>query len=204
MILKTRLITGVLALLGGAGIISVATSQSQPRTQLQNQTQSQEHKSKITEKTIKNTSKPEKAKTPIIATKQISETESIPFNTESYNDSSLPKNQTRVDVPGQNGILTKIYEITYSDGVETNRKLISSKRTTEPVTKVIAIGTYVAPPPATSGSSNGTYVNSAGNTVESPNSNASGATAICRDGTYSHSQSRRGTCSHHGGVAQWL
>ena len=31
-----------------------------------------------------------------------------------------------------------------------------------------------------------------------------GATAKCRDGTYSFSQFRRGTCSHHGGVAQWL
>jgi len=31
-----------------------------------------------------------------------------------------------------------------------------------------------------------------------------GATAKCRDGTYSFSQSRRGTCSHHGGVAKWL
>ncbi len=29
-------------------------------------------------------------------------------------------------------------------------------------------------------------------------------TAICRDGTYSYSKNRRGTCSHHGGVAQWL
>lgn len=31
-----------------------------------------------------------------------------------------------------------------------------------------------------------------------------GATAICRDGTYSYSQHRSDTCSHHGGVAQWL
>lgn len=28
--------------------------------------------------------------------------------------------------------------------------------------------------------------------------------AICRDGTYSFSAHRRGTCSHHGGVARWL
>lgn len=28
--------------------------------------------------------------------------------------------------------------------------------------------------------------------------------AICRDGTLSYSAHRRGTCSHHGGVAQWL
>jgi hypothetical protein len=31
-----------------------------------------------------------------------------------------------------------------------------------------------------------------------------GATAQCRDGSYSFSQHRRGTCSHHGGVSRWL
>jgi hypothetical protein len=31
-----------------------------------------------------------------------------------------------------------------------------------------------------------------------------GASAKCRDGTYSFSQHRRGTCSHHGGVQTWL
>ena len=31
-----------------------------------------------------------------------------------------------------------------------------------------------------------------------------GATARCRDGTYSFSQHRSGTCSRHGGVAAWL
>lgn len=31
-----------------------------------------------------------------------------------------------------------------------------------------------------------------------------GATAQCRDGSYSFSQHRRGTCSHHDGVAKWL
>jgi len=54
---------------------------------------------------------------------------------------------------------------------------------------------------------NGTYVNSKGETVKRPESCSSvpkGATAQCRDGTYSFSQSRRGTCSHHGGVAKWL
>lgn len=54
---------------------------------------------------------------------------------------------------------------------------------------------------------NGTYINSAGNTVCRPEyapSTPAGASAICQDGTYSFSQSRSGTCSHHGGVAQWL
>jgi len=31
-----------------------------------------------------------------------------------------------------------------------------------------------------------------------------GATAQCRDGTYSYSQHHSGTCSYHGGVAVWL
>ena len=51
------------------------------------------------------------------------------------------------------------------------------------------------------------YTNSVGNTVHSPaysNTVPVGASAQCRDGTYSFSQSRRGTCSHHGGVANWL
>ncbi|MFA6097637.1 MAG: DUF3761 domain-containing protein [Candidatus Paceibacterota bacterium] len=54
------------------------------------------------------------------------------------------------------------------------------------------------------------YTNVDGNTVHSPaystepNTIPAGASAICRDGTYSFSQSRRGTCSHHGGVVEWL
>lgn len=54
---------------------------------------------------------------------------------------------------------------------------------------------------------NGTYENSSGNIVckpeESPTVPA-GATARCADGTYSFSEHRSGTCSHHGGVAEWL
>lgn len=53
----------------------------------------------------------------------------------------------------------------------------------------------------------GTYTNSKGQTVKRPENCSSvpqGATAQCRDGSYSFSQSHRGTCSHHGGVAKWL
>ena len=54
---------------------------------------------------------------------------------------------------------------------------------------------------------NGTYVNSKGQTVKRPENCTTApqtATAQCHDGTYSFSTSRRGTCSHHGGVAKWL
>jgi Protein of unknown function (DUF3761) len=41
-------------------------------------------------------------------------------------------------------------------------------------------------------------------TVATSDSAPPGATARCRDGTYSYSQHHQGTCSHHGGVAEWL
>jgi hypothetical protein len=65
-------------------------------------------------------------------------------------------------------------------------------------------------PAATSGScSAGYYRNVSGACVHRPvrtqnNAVPAGATAQCRDGSYSFSQHARGTCSHHGGVARWL
>ena len=53
------------------------------------------------------------------------------------------------------------------------------------------------------------YVNSSGHVVHSPartlhNEVPTGASARCADGSYSFSEHRRGTCSHHGGVVAWL
>lgn len=65
-------------------------------------------------------------------------------------------------------------------------------------------------PRKSSGSSNSssdTYTNTYGEVVPRPRHSdtvPAGASARCRDGTYSFSRNRRGTCSHHGGVAQWL
>jgi hypothetical protein len=48
-----------------------------------------------------------------------------------------------------------------------------------------------------------------GQEVHSPSKSKSGkvpqgATAKCRDGSYSFSKHRSGTCSRHSGVAQWM
>jgi hypothetical protein len=50
----------------------------------------------------------------------------------------------------------------------------------------------------------GYYRNSSGRCVKRPGRDPAGATAKCRDGTYSYSQHASGTCSHHGGVARWI
>ena len=50
----------------------------------------------------------------------------------------------------------------------------------------------------------GYYKNVSGHCVHRPSSSLSGATAKCRDGSYSYSEHASGTCSHHGGVAVWI
>ena len=55
----------------------------------------------------------------------------------------------------------------------------------------------------------GQYRNSDGVVVHSPahtdtGTAPAGASAQCRDGTFSFSLHHRGTCSHHGGVAHWI
>ena len=53
----------------------------------------------------------------------------------------------------------------------------------------------------------GYYININGSKVHSPvqaEIAPQGASAKCKDGTYSFSQHRRGTCSSHRGVSKWL
>ena len=40
--------------------------------------------------------------------------------------------------------------------------------------------------------------------IEGKHADPNGATALCKDGSYSHSHHRSRTCGKHGGVAKWL
>ena len=156
--------------------------------------------------TAKSTQAPPKQ---TITEKNVAQTKAVAFTAITVQDSSLAQGTTQVTTQGVNGVETLTYQDTYTNGTQTAQKLVSDVVTTKPVTQVTSIGTYVAPAvsSAPTGCTNGTYVNSAGNTVCSPETSSTvpaGATAQCVDGTYSFSQSRSGTCSHHGGVAQWL
>jgi hypothetical protein len=61
----------------------------------------------------------------------------------------------------------------------------------------------VAAAPTAAACPAGSYQASSGDCVEDPDQNTNNDTAICRDGSDSHSEHRSGTCSGHGGVAQW-
>ena len=80
-----------------------------------------------------------------------------------------------------------------------------------PTTRYVPPTTRYSPPVTKAAPScpNGSYTNSDGNSVCSPyktsdGSAPAGATAQCKDGTYSSSQHRSGTCSGHGGVDHWI
>lgn len=157
--------------------------------------------------------------TPKIETKEETKLEDIEFQTENKDDSTLEKGQTKVQQEGKNGTKETKFKVTYTDGKETAREKISETTTIQPVNKIVLTGTKEKPvvtstpaptystptlAPTTTTQPTNTYTNVDGNTIESPSSNQSGATAKCRDGSYSHSQHRSGTCSGHGGVAEWL
>lgn len=137
---------------------------------------------------------------PKVEQQTITETEPVPFTSQTRDDGSLPKGETKVVQIGVNGVKTLTYNVTRTNGKETARTLVKTEVTSQPITKITAVGTYEAPAP----SSGSGYINSSGNYVPSPSSNPVGATAQCKDGTYSYSQHRSGTCSHHGGVAVWF
>ena len=92
----------------------------------------------------------------------------------------------------------KTTQLKNSQALKTTQTAYDQKQTGKDSS--ISVPTYIAP--TTCG--DGYYKNSDGICVHSPSNNPSGATAECRDGTYSYSLHRSGTCSGHGGVAVWF
>lgn len=126
----------------------------------------------------------EEAKKPIVKTE--TKTEAIPFESANQNDNTLGQGETRVASEGVNGERTITYEVTYVQNIETARKEIKNEITTQPITKVTQVGTYVAPVYA-----------------PAPPQSSVRIGAVCGDGSHS-SATGSGACSHHGGVAYWL
>ncbi len=78
-----------------------------------------------------------------VSTATITETEIIKHDTEKVKDSSLYEGQTKVKTEGVNGKTEHTYNVTYIDGKEVSRELVSSKVVREAVTEVISVGTKI-------------------------------------------------------------
>ena len=79
-----------------------------------------------------------------VTTKQETVEEDVKFNTIEKDDSSMNQGESKVVTEGVNGKDKVTYEITYIDGVESERKEISRETVTAAVDKVIANGTKIS------------------------------------------------------------
>jgi hypothetical protein len=123
-----------------------------------------------------------------IEKKTVQEKSPVGFSTKYQDDSGLPVGTSKVITEGVLGERTVTYEVTYVEGKETSRQVLSDIITTQPIDKVVSNGTYTAPQVSTPSQSSAT-----GQRIG----------AVCADGSHSSATSS-GACSHHGGVAYWL
>lgn len=77
-----------------------------------------------------------------VTTKMIAETKPIDFNTVIKYDSSMPNTQRKTVQDGTKGETTVENNVTYEDGKEVSRKVVSNSVTKNPSSKVIVAGTY--------------------------------------------------------------
>ncbi|MFD0901506.1 G5 domain-containing protein [Actinomadura sediminis] len=83
--------------------------------------------------------------TPAVEKRTVTRTRPIPFKTRKVKDPSLDAGTTRVKRRGAAGVMTYSYEVTYTDGEPTGKKLLGKKVTKKPVTEIVAIGTKSEP-----------------------------------------------------------
>lgn len=86
--------------------------------------------------------KEEEVQTPVITTSTRTETEQIGYNVIKRENSELAKGEERVVQVGQFGLLEKVFGLTFEDGKLVLEELLSSNVLTNPIDKIIEIGTY--------------------------------------------------------------
>lgn len=76
-------------------------------------------------------------------TRTETETQTIPFETQTVDDNTIEYGQTVVRTAGVNGEKTLKYEVTYENDKVVSKELKSEEITTQPITEIIARGTKV-------------------------------------------------------------
>ncbi len=90
--------------------------------------------------------------------KTISYTEEIAYETKKINDDSLYKTQTKVKTSGRKGEKAVTAEVTYVDGAQISKKIVSEKVTREPTTREIYVGTKALPVTTSPLAGTGTFI----------------------------------------------
>lgn len=83
---------------------------------------------------------------PKIEKRTVTETKPIPFTTRRVSDPKLAKGTTKVTTRGVPGVRTLTYEVTFTNGKQTSKKLLRQVVTKKPVTQVVRVGTKACDP----------------------------------------------------------
>jgi len=78
-----------------------------------------------------------------ITTKNVTTNTIIPYTTSTIRDTSLPAGSISIRVKGVDGSETQTWLITYTNGVQTDKKLVSTVINTQPINEVIYVGATV-------------------------------------------------------------
>lgn len=111
---------------------------------------------------------------------EVKEVETIAYETIVEKDSELMTGDKKVKTKGSNGQKEVTYEVVYKDGVETDRKITSTKTILEPKTEVILKGTG-SMLTASRGDTSGKKTISCKSTAYSGHSATASGRAPCRD-----------------------
>lgn len=82
---------------------------------------------------------------PVVKKRTITKRRALPFATRKVHDPTLAKGTRRVTTRGVAGVRILTYRVTFTNGVQTAKKLIRRATIKAPVTRVIVIGTKEAP-----------------------------------------------------------
>jgi resuscitation-promoting factor RpfB len=82
---------------------------------------------------------------PVVKKRTMTERRAIPFTTRRVHDPTVAKGTTKIRTRGVAGVKILTYEVTFTNGVRTGKKLISNVVVKAPITQVIVIGTKEAP-----------------------------------------------------------
>ena len=110
-------------------------------------------------------------------------TEEIPYSSTRVENPFLEKGKTQVKVQGVKGARTSIYQVTYTNGVETARLHISTETISTPVDEVVEVGSKTndaSPTPAP---------------APTPNKTPDDDPVRCEDGGSNSGRHRREVCS---------
>ena len=85
-------------------------------------------------------------KTAVTTKKTVVEFRTIPFKKKTVTDSSMPKGERTIRTTGVNGTRKLTYQLTYVNGVQTDKDLLRDQVSKEPRSQVTAVGTKVEQP----------------------------------------------------------